>query len=68
MDVYLSVALAWMLAAVLGGVLFLVEVTFANLLDSSFEAISGFTTTGSTLLSDIEAETPSTLFWRSITQ
>ena len=68
MDVYLSVTLAWMLATVLGGVPFLVEGTFASLLDSSFEAISGFTTTGSTLLSDIEAETPSILFWRSMTQ
>jgi trk system potassium uptake protein TrkH len=37
-------------------------------LDSTFETMSGFTTTGSTLLSDIEAQTPSVLFWRSMTQ
>jgi trk system potassium uptake protein len=67
-DVYLSVTLAWTLAALLGGVPFLVEGTFHSLLDSTFEAMSGFTTTGSTLLSDIEAETPSILFWRSMTQ
>lgn len=66
-DVYLSVTLAWTLAAVLGGVPFLVEGTFHSLLDSSFEAMSGFTTTGATLLSDIEAQTPSILFWRSMT-
>ena len=30
--------------------------------------MSGFTTTGATLLSDIEAQTPSILFWRSMTQ
>ncbi len=67
-DVYLSVTLAWVVAALLGGVPFLVEGTFDSLLDSTFEAMSGFTTTGSTLLSDIEAETPSILFWRSMTQ
>ena len=67
-DVYLSVTLAWVLAALLGGTPFMVEGTFDNLLDSTFEAMSGFTTTGATLLSDVEAETPSILFWRSMTQ
>ncbi|MDQ3864862.1 MAG: TrkH family potassium uptake protein [Actinomycetota bacterium] len=66
-DVYLSVTLAWTLAALLGGTPFLVEGTFHSLLDSSFEAMSGFTTTGATLLSNIEAQTPSILFWRSMT-
>src|SRR5919112_402448 len=67
-EVYLSVTLAWVVAALLGGVPFLIEGTFDSLLDSTFEAMSGFTTTGSTLLSDIEAQTPSILFWRSMTQ
>jgi Trk-type K+ transport system membrane component len=67
-DVYLSVTLAWVVAALLVGVPFLIEGTFDSLLDSTFEAMSGFTTTGSTLLSDIEAQTPSILFWRSMTQ
>ena len=66
-DVYLSVTLAWTLAALLGGVPFLLEGTFDSLLDSTFEAMSGFTTTGATLLSDIEAQSPSILFWRSMT-
>jgi trk system potassium uptake protein len=66
-DVYLSVTLAWTLAALLGGTPFLVDGTFHSLLDSSFEAMSGFTTTGATLLSDIEAQSPSILFWRSMT-
>ena len=66
-DVYLSVALAWTLAALFGGVPFLIEGTFSSLLDSTFEAMSGFTTTGATLLSDIEAQTLSILFWRSMT-
>jgi trk system potassium uptake protein TrkH len=67
-DVYLSVTLAWTVAALLGGVPFLIEGTFDSLLDSTFEAMSGFTTTGSTLLSNIETQTPSILFWRSMTQ
>ncbi len=66
-DVYLSVTLAWTLAALLGGIPFLIDGTFHSLLDSAFEAMSGFTTTGATLLSDIEAQTPSILFWRSMT-
>jgi trk system potassium uptake protein TrkH len=67
-EVYLSVTLAWAVAALLGGVPFLIEGTFDSLLDSTFESMSGFTTTGATLLSDIEAQTPSILFWRSMTQ
>jgi trk system potassium uptake protein len=66
-DVYLSMTLAWTLAALLGGVPFLIEGTFHNLIASTFESMSGFTTTGATLLTDIEGETPSILFWRSMT-
>ena len=66
-DVYFSVTLAWILAALLGGVPFLIEGTFASPIDSTFESMSGFTTTGATLLSDIQSETPSILFWRSMT-
>jgi trk system potassium uptake protein len=67
-DVYFSVTLAWVFAAVLGGIPYVLEGTFRNLLDSTFEGMSGFTTTGATLLAEIEAETPSILFWRSMTQ
>ncbi len=67
-EVLLSVTLAWILAAALGGVPYLLEGTFTNPIDSTFESMSGFTTTGSTVLPDIEAQTPSILFWRSLTQ
>lgn len=67
-DVLLSVTLAWVLCALLGGVPYLVEGTFSNPIDSTFEAMSGFTTTGATVLPEIEAETPSILFWRGLTQ
>ena len=66
-DVYLSVTLAWVVAALLGGVPFLIEGTFDSLLDSTFEAMSGFTTTGSTLLGH-RGPDASILFWRSMTQ
>ncbi|MBX6762052.1 MAG: TrkH family potassium uptake protein [Rubrobacteraceae bacterium] len=67
-DIYFSVTLAWVLAAMLGGIPYLMQGTFTNPLDSTFEGMSGFTTTGATLLSHIQAQTPSILFWRSMTQ
>jgi len=67
-DVLLSVTMVWVLTALLRGVPYLIEGTFFNLIDSTFEAMSGFTTTGATLLSEIEAQTPSILFWHSLTQ
>jgi trk system potassium uptake protein TrkH len=67
-DVYFAVTMAWGLAALLGGTPYLVEVTFASPLDSAFEGMSGFTTTGATLVADVEAETPSILLWRGMTQ
>lgn len=67
-DVLLSVTLAWMFAALLGGVPYLISGTFINPINSTFEAMSGFTTTGATLLEDIESPTPSIQFWRCMTQ
>ncbi len=67
-DVLFSVTMAWILAAVLGGIPYLVEGTFVNPINSTFESMSGFTTTGATLLPDIEAPSQSILFWRSMTQ
>lgn len=67
-DVLFSVTLAWVLAALIGGTPYLIGGVFQSPIASTFEAMSGFTTTGATLLSDIEAQTPSILFWRSMTQ
>ena len=64
----MSVTLAWILAALLSGVPYLIEGTFVNPIDSTFEAMSGFTTTGATLLKDVEAPTHSIQFWRCMTQ
>lgn len=61
------VSLSWFVAAFLGGFPFL----FAGVLgpvDAFFESMSGFTTTGSTVIKDIEATPRSILFWRSMMQ
>ncbi|VUT26421.1 MAG: potassium transporter [Candidatus Methanolliviera sp. GoM_asphalt] len=65
-EAFLIVALGWLLAAIFGSLPYL----FSSLppIDSFFESMSGFTTTGSTILVDIEAYSRGLLFWRSMTQ
>ena len=58
---------SWVIAAVLGGLPFLLSGMTPNPVDALFEAMSGFTTTGSTILADIEVCPKSLLFWRSLT-
>jgi trk system potassium uptake protein len=67
-DGYFSVTMAWMVAAAAGAVPFLMHGTFERPVDAFFESMSGFTTTGATLLSKIEAEPDAILLWRSISQ
>jgi len=64
----LAVTLAWVGASVVGGVALLATETFTTPLDAFFEATSGFTTTGATLLTDLEAQPDAVLLWRSIMQ
>lgn len=64
----LAVTLAWVGASVIGAVALLAAGTFTSPLDAMFEATSGFTTTGATLLDRIEAEPDAVLLWRSIMQ
>jgi trk system potassium uptake protein len=66
--VLLAVTLAWTGASLAGAVPLLAAGTFSSPVDAFFEATSGFTTTGSTLLGDIEAEPDAVLTWRSIMQ
>ena len=61
------VGLCW-IAATCAGALPYVSTGFMNPVDAWFESVSGFTTTGSSILSDIEALPQSLLFWRSLTQ
>lgn len=61
------VALGWLAAGIFGGLPFLFAETFPTFIDCVFESLSGFTTTGASVLTDIEAVPRSLLFWRSLT-
>lgn len=67
-DGFLLVALAWFSASFLGAIPFLLSGYFPSIIDAVFESVSGFTTTGATVLRDIEALPHALLFWRSFTQ
>ena len=56
--------LGWILAAAFGTFPFLFSGTFTNFIDAYFESMSGFTTTGATVLESIEGNPLSVLFWR----
>ena len=58
---------SWILASLIGGLPLLLSGGVDSMVDSTFEAMSGLTTTGSTILTDIEALPRSILFWRSMT-
>ena len=65
---YLVVSLIWLLIAVFGAIPYvLAEPQLARPLDALFESMSGFSTTGSSVLTDIEAQTRSMAMWRQFT-
>lgn len=64
---YLIVSLGWFLMAVTGMLPFLMTGAIDNVYDAFFETMSGYTTTGSSILRDIEALPAGLLFWRSTT-
>ena len=64
---YLIVSLAWVIISVFGTLPFLISGSISNFTDAFFETMSGFTTTGATILNDIEAQPKGILFWRSMT-
>ncbi len=61
------VALGWILMSLFGALPFYFSGEIPSYLDAVFEAVSGFTTTGSSILTDVEALSKSMLFWRSFT-
>ncbi len=65
---YIIVALTWVVCSVFGMLPFYIGGAIPNITDAFFETMSGFTTTGSSILNDIEALPHSLLFWRSIIQ
>lgn len=65
---FAAVTLSWVFGAAVGAIPLLLSGTFGSGLDAYFEAVSGFTTTGATLISDIEAQPDAVLLWRSLMQ
>lgn len=66
-DGFLIVALTWVLATFVGALPFWASESIPNFADAFFESCAGFSTTGSSILTDIEAMPRSILFWRSFT-
>ena len=62
-----STALCWIVLSAFGAVPFVLTGEIPSFTDAMFETVSGFTTTGSSILTDVEAMSYSSLFWRSFT-
>jgi len=65
---YLIVTGSWLAMSLFGSLPFIIHGSIPNFTDAFFETISGFTTTGATILTNIEAMPYGLLFWRSLTQ
>lgn len=61
------VAITWFMCSFFGALPFVISGSIPGMADAFFETASGFTTTGATILTDIEALPKSMLFWRSFT-
>lgn len=60
-------ALSWIFLSIVGAIPFVLTGEIPSFTDALFETISGFTTTGASILSDVEALSHASLFWRSFT-
>lgn len=67
-DGYFIVTLTWLMFTILGMLPFLMSGEIPSVTNAFFETISGFTTTGATILDNIEAMPHGMLFWRNLTQ
>lgn len=64
---FIIVALAWLLLSFFGAIPFYLSGSIPHFIDAFFEAVSGFTTTGASILNDVEVLDHAILFWRSFT-
>ncbi len=67
-DTYVIVTISWVMFSVFGMLPFLLGGAVDNVTDAFFETMSGFSTAGSTVLRDVDAQTHGILFWRSVIQ
>jgi len=66
-DAFFFVSVSWIGASLLGAMPFVISGYIPRIADAFFETMSGFTTTGATILTEIESLPKSILFWRSLT-
>lgn len=62
------VTFAWLAFAIFGGLPFIFSGTLSHPIDAFFESMSGFSTVGASVFTDVEAAPKSVLFWRALTQ
>ena len=66
-DGFATVALSWFFVSLFGSLPFLISGAVTSPMDAFFESVSGFTTTGATILTEVESLPRGILFWRSFT-
>lgn len=64
---FVTVSLTWILLSIVGALPFYISREIPNFVDALFETVSGFTTTGGSILSDVESLSRSVQFWRLFT-
>lgn len=64
---FIIVAFSWLIMSAIGAVPFVINGDIPSYIDAFFETVSGFTTTGATILRDVEILSHASLFWRSFT-
>ena len=64
----ITISVSWVVLSVFGGLPFLLSKSVPNFTDAFFEALSGFTTTGASILTNIEMVPKDILLWRAMTQ
>lgn len=67
-DSYIVVTLCWLIFPAFAALPFILSGYIPSITDAFFEAVSGFTTTGASIIDNLEEFPPSLLFWRSMTQ
>lgn len=65
---FLVVSLVWLIISLFGTLPYLISGEIPGFTDALFESVSGFTTTGATVIPDIESQSAGMLFWRALTQ
>lgn len=66
-DGFAVVSLSWLTVSLIGAIPFVLTGEIPSYVDAFFETVSGFTTTGASILTNIEAMSKGSLFWRSFT-